>query len=223
MPRAALASVGAGCRLDDDAPSPAPPADPTASVDIRDVGADASGSALVAEPVNSPEQVLEVLNRGSRARTTGSTRLNDRSSRSHAVLRLSIRLTRRLGGEVDDDEAEGLTVDTAVAASPMSSGVRTPVRGGRRLPTTGSSSPRTARGAANGSLTPSRGARPPIPPGTSGSAAGGGGGGSDADAAPGLEVITSVIHLVDLAGSEKVSQSGVTGDRLKVRRWWRWG
>ena len=35
-------------------------ADPSSSVDVRDVGADASDSVLTAEPVNSPEQVLKV-------------------------------------------------------------------------------------------------------------------------------------------------------------------
>ncbi len=44
----------------------------------------------VSLPITSPEQVEEILARGARARSTGATLCNERSSRSHAILTLRV-------------------------------------------------------------------------------------------------------------------------------------
>ncbi|RMD45020.1 hypothetical protein DV735_g33, partial [Chaetothyriales sp. CBS 134920] len=75
--------------------SEAPPTFERANVQIRE---DAKGrifvEGLTSVPVNSIDELLNVLNRGSTIRQTDATAINDRSSRSHAVFTINLRQSR---------------------------------------------------------------------------------------------------------------------------------
>ncbi|RMZ77447.1 hypothetical protein DV738_g4437, partial [Chaetothyriales sp. CBS 135597] len=75
--------------------SEAPPTFERANVQIRE---DTKGrifvEGLTSVPVNSIDELLSVLNRGSTIRQTDATAINDRSSRSHAVFTINLRQSR---------------------------------------------------------------------------------------------------------------------------------
>ena len=65
---------------------------------------DKSGSIRVvnlsAEPVETVDDVIDVLAEGSKARTSGQTSANSNSSRSHAVFQLVLMKGKRMHGTV---------------------------------------------------------------------------------------------------------------------------
>ena len=55
-----------------------------------------TGSPGIRTPVSSPEECMAMIQKGNKTRATGSTNLNERSSRSHTVITLEI-ITREVG------------------------------------------------------------------------------------------------------------------------------
>ena len=53
---------------------------------------------LTEEPVNSPEDVLALMQRAAARRQVGETKMNKQSSRSHCVFTMNVSSKRRLGG-----------------------------------------------------------------------------------------------------------------------------
>jgi hypothetical protein len=45
---------------------------------------------VVKKPVESPEEFMALMNAGMKNRTTGATKMNDRSSRSHLVMVIDV-------------------------------------------------------------------------------------------------------------------------------------
>ena len=68
-----------------------------------------TGSKGIRTPVTSPEECMQLIQKGNRFRATGSTNLNDRSSRSHTVISLEI-ITRDLHSE-NSGNSENLSSD----------------------------------------------------------------------------------------------------------------
>jgi len=63
----------------------------TSSLRIRGIGEDCFVAGLSEYKVESVEEVVELLQRGARNRATAATKMNDTSSRSHAVVGISIK------------------------------------------------------------------------------------------------------------------------------------
>jgi len=62
-----------------------------------------TGSPGIRTPVSSPEECMALIQKGNKTRATGSTNLNERSSRSHTVISLEI-ITRDLGSNCGEGE-----------------------------------------------------------------------------------------------------------------------
>ena len=78
--------------------------------------------------VKTPAQVLDVLRRGDAARHTGATNMNERSSRSHTIFRLTLESTLTVASTTPSDhpgggntlgEGNGTTGTTAMATTEM--------------------------------------------------------------------------------------------------------
>lgn len=72
---------------------PSPPTPPPSKIEVREHpsrGVFLSGGEGLRVPVSSAEAVEALVSRGAKARATAATSLNDRSSRSHAILILEI-------------------------------------------------------------------------------------------------------------------------------------
>ena len=65
-------------------------------VDVRNINGTVHVSGLTRREVRTAEEVSEVLSVGMKNRATSSTKMNERSSRSHLVFRLELELTREL-------------------------------------------------------------------------------------------------------------------------------
>lgn len=63
-----------------------------------------TGSPSIRKPVSSAEEVLELIRRGDRYRATNATALNDRSSRSHAIITLEVEVQQ--GAEESSSSSE---------------------------------------------------------------------------------------------------------------------
>lgn len=73
-----------------------PPRSPASKIEVREHpsrGVFLSGGRGLRVPVNSAAAVVTLVSHGAKARRTASTGLNDRSSRSHAILILEIEAT----------------------------------------------------------------------------------------------------------------------------------
>ena len=90
---------------------------PAVPLNIRE---DGTGSMVVAGltslVVTSREEMMAILHNGSVWRTTGSTKMNARSSRSHAIFTVHVEVRRTGGSRADattDGSVDGLQVSTA--------------------------------------------------------------------------------------------------------------
>lgn len=91
-------SSGAGRRSKSPRPdgTTTPPRSPPSKIEVREHpsrGVFLSGGRGLRVPVNSANAVAALVSHGTKARRTASTGLNDRSSRSHAILILEIEAT----------------------------------------------------------------------------------------------------------------------------------
>lgn len=80
-----------------------PPPPPSTKIEVREHpsrGVFLSGGKGLRVPVSSAAGVAELVSRGTRARRTSATGLNDRSSRSHAILIIEIEATQSPAAEV---------------------------------------------------------------------------------------------------------------------------
>lgn len=71
---------------------------------------------LKEEVVSNAQQVLELMSYGEQARHFGSTNMNDHSSRSHTIFRVTIESRDRVTG-MDTDDDEDANMDAAVRFS----------------------------------------------------------------------------------------------------------
>lgn len=153
--------------------------------------------------VSSTQEVMALLQRGSKRRQTGETGMNKESSRSHAIFSLTLHQVRRSGSAVASPPARSLVRPSSVSNIPTHSGLRSPTPTG-----------------ANGRPSSRSGIMPPASAAlaraaqVSGRASPAGGGDDFGDDAQRVEVV-SKFHFVDLAGSERIKKTGASGDRMK--------
>jgi hypothetical protein len=162
-----------------------------------------SQSPKIHSPPSLHTQLWALAARGNRARATASTRINDVSSRSHAVFTVVIEHAESL-----DSIAAGLAKKRA-AAGGGGVGMCSSAGGGGGSAAGGFGEGGEQGGARGGGVSGSGGGRGGG--GGDGGSAGGVGGG--AGGASALKV--SRLHCVDLAGSERGAQLGETGARLE--------
>lgn len=115
-----------------------PPPPPSAKIEVREHpsrGVFLSGGDGLRVPVSSAAAVAALVSRGTKARRTASTGMNDRSSRSHAILIIEIEATHSTVGAVAARPSRGSTMGHAEAVS--GGGGRSPTaigRGGGGVP-----------------------------------------------------------------------------------------
>jgi centromeric protein E len=144
---------------------------------------------LTEQECESAEQALEFMRRGEARRHVSATRMNDQSSRSHTLFRVSIESRARL---IDADAQKSTTAAATTTTAAASATTTTTTK---------------ANAAANGKLQKRRGkSRLAAPKATAKSAAA---------AATGDVVRISQLNLVDLAGSERVRDTGSAGQQLR--------
>lgn len=118
-----------------------PPPPPSTKIEVREHpsrGVFLSGGKGLRVPVSSAAAVASLVSRGTKARRTAATGLNDRSSRSHAILILEIEATYSSSG-------------AAASVSPVgSTGVGIGITNSRITPGGGVCSPNGGGGAGSG-------------------------------------------------------------------------
>ncbi|BGO89455.1 hypothetical protein NBRC10512v2_001413 [Rhodotorula toruloides] len=156
-------------------------------------------SGLREVKVSSAHEVMDLLAAGSALRQTGETQMNAQSSRSHAILSLTVTQRKWTGSGPSTPSSPAMPSsppsprhNRRLSAIPR---VSSPVPGGR------SATPTSDRpGSRVGLRPPSQLGRPASP--------------QDSESGTWVNV-TSKFHFVDLAGSERLKRTAATGDRAK--------
>ncbi|BGP05895.1 hypothetical protein JCM10049v2_001714 [Rhodotorula toruloides] len=156
-------------------------------------------SGLREVKVSSAHEVMDLLAAGSALRQTGETQMNAQSSRSHAILSLTVTQRKWTGSAPPTPSSPAMPSsppspqhNRRLSAIPR---VSSPVPGGR------SATPTSDRpGSRVGLRPPSQLGRPASP--------------QDSETGTWVNV-TSKFHFVDLAGSERLKRTAATGDRAK--------
>ncbi|CAM9449629.1 unnamed protein product, partial [Ectocarpus sp. 13 AM-2016] len=177
-------------------PTTMPPPPPSTKIEVREHpsrGVFLSGGKGLRVPVSSADAVAALVARGTKSRRTASTGLNDRSSRSHAIMILEIEATH--------------SPPSAAAAAAAAAAARA---GGDAVGGSSSSTPSGGLGSSN----PAAGGVGPLGVVRVGAGRRGGGGGGGRRRSIVECVSIGKIQLIDLAGSERVSMSEVEGSSL---------
>ncbi|KAI9596415.1 P-loop containing nucleoside triphosphate hydrolase protein [Syncephalis fuscata] len=160
--------------------------------------------------VNSMEELLDCLESGSALRQTGSTDMNEASSRSHAIFSVSLKQEKWVPNEPDANAVDANEQANGAGGSRLPTRAGTPSLGDRRAGT-----PTGRRSALGGRATPSglprpgsmysRGPTAAPEPTPNGPETGNGQ----------WVVMQSKFHFVDLAGSERLKRTNAVGDRAR--------
>lgn len=137
--------------------------------------------------VHSAEECVRLIHRQAESRVSASTAMNERSSRSHCVIRVVVEKTITLFVPPAEDDATATTAGMATDQEDDDDDTGDDVES---LTSVGTS------------------------PVSSSPEGGGGGGGGGSRRKPQVKKILSTLNLVDLAGSERVSKTGATGLRM---------
>ena len=82
-------------------------------------GIQLSGSSTIRTPVASAEEALNLISKGSRARATAATNLNERSSRSHTVITLEVVSRSPVPAGISASGASSVSTNAAAGGGPQ--------------------------------------------------------------------------------------------------------
>lgn len=100
------------------------PSTPSSRITVRDsAGGDVQIRGVKEVAVHSEEEMLSLFHRASSTRVTASTRLNDQSSRSHAIFTIRLDKFQEMQGKVFNSAGEVLNEDDAADSQSDTSGI----------------------------------------------------------------------------------------------------